>query len=299
MSRDWDRDFVDLTGVGEVYGETRHYNARKAITGLLGDHQCGTADEFAHGITYDPARPPCERDANGFPLCCEAPVPFIGLVADSASSVLVTNPPTNPLFTFATADTNALFVVGWNVAVTNPVFTFDIQGTATPVATFDTGGSTPNLQFTLDNPLTTSDNVTVSIPQGTVTNLLTGAANAAIINAPIVITPTPTTTAFGAPSLTLNNTFAQKVATPTSTVNWWRIGAVGAGVYKLVVALNAASRLIRVRKVNIFMGSFITLAFRSSAGEVEFSHDGTQELYIETLDGDTADVPYTFAVVAV
>lgn len=69
-SLDWSSFPEIASGVGEVYGESRNYNGRQALPYAHGLTPCEPAEVFAQGEDFDPARPPMQRDENGFPLCC-------------------------------------------------------------------------------------------------------------------------------------------------------------------------------------------------------------------------------------
>lgn len=70
---DWTRDPWGLTGVGEVFGALKEYVPGTPPAGLVGDHHCGTREEFEKGGQYLPDTPPAEYDAKGFLRCCNVP----------------------------------------------------------------------------------------------------------------------------------------------------------------------------------------------------------------------------------
>lgn len=92
MSRDWVRDFEELNGIGEVYDTNRYYNARRAIPGLLGEHQCGEPDWFTYGVPYDPFRLPQVIGPNGIPECCGPPAARPGALILLGASASVFTP---------------------------------------------------------------------------------------------------------------------------------------------------------------------------------------------------------------
>lgn len=89
LSRNWDDDFYALSGPGEVYDTPRVYNHQRERLGL-GDHVCGTDEDFAQGAEYDPQAPPIEYDADGIPLCCDR--------VDVVGSALLGGPVTDSLY---------------------------------------------------------------------------------------------------------------------------------------------------------------------------------------------------------
>ncbi len=93
MSRDWVADPEECNTVGEVYDTPRYYNARKAIPTALGNHICGTEEQWAGRAQFNPAvNVTFNRD--GLPSCCgvdEQPVG--GLLVDPRASVGYTPSP--------------------------------------------------------------------------------------------------------------------------------------------------------------------------------------------------------------
>lgn len=83
MDADWLDELYDqpqLAEVGEVVPADRPYAFKGPPFGLDYEHVCGTADEFANGVEFDPDRHVL-YDEQGLPLCCNAPVvPQMGVV---------------------------------------------------------------------------------------------------------------------------------------------------------------------------------------------------------------------------
>jgi hypothetical protein len=67
---DWYTDPHRHTGVGEVYGEDRTFASAKPVR-VLGDHVCGTEDDFRLGQLREDGRPPTEYWPSGIPKCCD------------------------------------------------------------------------------------------------------------------------------------------------------------------------------------------------------------------------------------
>lgn len=61
--------------MGEIEDAPRTYNGRGALPYLNNSQPCGTAEEFANGVSYDPIREPTEYNADNIPLCCSPVLP--------------------------------------------------------------------------------------------------------------------------------------------------------------------------------------------------------------------------------
>lgn len=70
-SRDWTADPWRYNGLGEAFGHARPYDGLWNIPGLVGDHICGTPEDFLEGPAWPPVGPALEYDADGIPTCCD------------------------------------------------------------------------------------------------------------------------------------------------------------------------------------------------------------------------------------
>lgn len=70
----WAGNPWELSGPGEVYNAFRNSTTQRPAPGVSGQHQCGSAEDFAEGTVYDPALPPIVYNATGLPVCCNPPV---------------------------------------------------------------------------------------------------------------------------------------------------------------------------------------------------------------------------------
>jgi hypothetical protein len=106
-NRSWDLDQVEAGGQPLYLGPAPPYNRAKVNPLALGNHQCGTARDFAEGGEYLPDLPPVEYRADGLPVCCGAMFEGIG-GADALGAADVTyQPPPG-----ADCSTAAVFAVG-------------------------------------------------------------------------------------------------------------------------------------------------------------------------------------------
>jgi len=69
-SNDWDAAPYKKTGLGEVYGFGRPYDGLESMPGLVGDHICGSPDDFLNGPAWPPVGPPLVYDSDWIPTCC-------------------------------------------------------------------------------------------------------------------------------------------------------------------------------------------------------------------------------------
>ena len=69
MSRQWNSDQWPQYTVGEVWAAPHPFLNTPAKPTATGAHQCGTAEEWL-GLTYPPAGPEVEYNADGLPTCC-------------------------------------------------------------------------------------------------------------------------------------------------------------------------------------------------------------------------------------
>ena len=82
LAKEWDRWGYQAPPLGEVYGTPMLYYPGVAIPGSLGTHVCGTAEQFAGGVMYDPTIN-VRRVSSGLPVCC-APA-ILGQISVAAS----------------------------------------------------------------------------------------------------------------------------------------------------------------------------------------------------------------------
>lgn len=89
-SKEWETNYPDLRGLGEIRRDTAaRKNWHPGIPGLTGDHVCGTPEQFLYGDP-DYTGPPIEYDADRIPLCCgRRPVAFVTGGARPAAHVSV------------------------------------------------------------------------------------------------------------------------------------------------------------------------------------------------------------------
>ena len=75
-SGNWSSDRMPWDGPGEVEFAPRPWsNGKTPATADAGAHICGTPEEWAEGLTWDPDAPPVLYDRWGMPLCCFPPAP--------------------------------------------------------------------------------------------------------------------------------------------------------------------------------------------------------------------------------
>lgn len=72
LSRDWENDRWDEIPVGEVTGAPRVFQNVKVPAGIVGDHNCGTQEEFGEGGLFDDVTPLAKYGANNYLICCLA-----------------------------------------------------------------------------------------------------------------------------------------------------------------------------------------------------------------------------------
>jgi hypothetical protein len=70
VSEDWDPDGAVLPPGGEVPNEPRPFVNAREKPGALGEHVCGTAQDFIEGGHYDTDSPPVVYGTLGLPNCC-------------------------------------------------------------------------------------------------------------------------------------------------------------------------------------------------------------------------------------
>lgn len=58
------------TGKGEVFNAPREYHQQPPVPGALGQHVCGTEEDFRDGEKYLPDLPPVVYSPEGLPTCC-------------------------------------------------------------------------------------------------------------------------------------------------------------------------------------------------------------------------------------
>lgn len=80
--------------VGEVYGAERKLNHKVAPPFIVGQHVCGTREDFEVGGTRDAISPPVVYDKNGIPLCCQPAIVGEGGDADSGIADISVTPGT-------------------------------------------------------------------------------------------------------------------------------------------------------------------------------------------------------------
>ena len=69
-SHEWETDYPDLRGLGEIRRDTKaRKNWHPGIPGLTGDHVCGTPEQFLFGAPGYTG-PPVVYDADHIPVCC-------------------------------------------------------------------------------------------------------------------------------------------------------------------------------------------------------------------------------------
>jgi len=120
--RDWDSDdFYAMSGPGEVWDKPREFNGTKVIPNALGEHVCGTAEDFANGATFDPLRPPVTYYTNGLPTCCGTPPLVTGFKFGGTANVQsVYRPAASGGFLFGGTASVKLYCNTY--AITHPTF---------------------------------------------------------------------------------------------------------------------------------------------------------------------------------
>ena len=73
LSLDMERSDNQEWPVGEVDGAPRRFIRDVTPPGLIGDHVCGTEQDFGEGGEYRPDLPPAEYAQDGWLKCCEPP----------------------------------------------------------------------------------------------------------------------------------------------------------------------------------------------------------------------------------
>lgn len=73
LSLDLERSDSKEWPVGEVDGAPRPFIRDVTPAGLIGDHVCGTPEDFEQGGEYRPDLPPAEYATDGFLKCCNPP----------------------------------------------------------------------------------------------------------------------------------------------------------------------------------------------------------------------------------
>lgn len=97
LSLDFERSDSQEWPVGEVDGAPRPFIHDAVPPGLIGDHVCGTEDDFEQGGQYRPDLPPAEYDADGWLRCCTGPKKVHGGAGAGGHAVaVVTLPLTRP-----------------------------------------------------------------------------------------------------------------------------------------------------------------------------------------------------------
>jgi hypothetical protein len=88
VSEDWDPDGAVLPPGGEVPNEPRPFVNSREKPGALGEHVCGTAQDFSEGGHYDADSPPVVYGTLGLPNCCNPAVVASGGGASGGRAVV-------------------------------------------------------------------------------------------------------------------------------------------------------------------------------------------------------------------
>lgn len=110
VSEDWDPEGAVLPPGGEVPFEPRPFRNERKKPGALGEHVCGTQEDFAEGCKYEPLVAPVVYGSLGLPNCCNPAVVARGGGAAGGRAVVA--------FTFGPNTCPTAFQVSYGVDYT-------------------------------------------------------------------------------------------------------------------------------------------------------------------------------------